>query len=173
MRDLRPLTFTWTGRAMVPKPTALPLAVNQFTPGEEYRLTVEAERNWAFHRAFMATVHEAWTNLPEALAPHFPTADRLRYWALIRCNFADEKTLTLETDTDAELFASFMLSDARDNQHVERIGRTVKIWTAWTMAGSAMSKQEFNDAAQAVMEFLSDLIGVNVQELTANAGAAA
>ncbi len=173
MKDLLPTVYRWNGVAMLPKAESLPLCIRQFTVDEEYRLTVEEERSVASHKHYFAAVHEAWQNLPEHLASHFPTAERLRHWCLVKCGYAAEQNIVLETMRDAERFAEYVAEYRGDDTFVKREGNVIKIWTAKSQSTRAMDKDEFQVSKSAVLELLSDMIGTSVTELKKNAGKAA
>ncbi len=173
MKDLQPAVFVWLDNAMVPLASSLPLCIRQFTDGEEYRLTVEEERSVASHKHYFAAIHEAWQNLPEHLAERFPNAERLRHWALVKCGYAAEQSIVLETTRDAERFAEYVAEYRGDDTFVQRSGNVIKIWTAKSQSTRAMDKDEFQASKTAVLDLLSDMIGTSVTELKKNAGKAA
>ncbi len=175
MKDLQPAVFRWDNISyvMVPLAASLPLCIRQFTDGEEYRLAAEEERSAASHKHYFAAIHEAWQNLPENLADRFPTAERLRHWCLVKCGYATEQIIVLETVRDAERFAEYVSEYRGDDTFVKRDGDIIKIWTAKSQSTRAMDKDEFQASKQAVLDLLSDMIGTTVTELKKNAGQAA
>jgi hypothetical protein len=174
MKDLQPAVFKWlSGPAvMMPSPASLPLCLRQFVGGEEYRLSAEEERSVASHRQFMAVVNEAFDQLPERYAGRFKSADHLRYWCLISCGFASEKTVLLDTEQDAQRVADYIAQE-HQNTHVQVRGNVVTIWTAKSQKYESMNKKEFEATHHAVFDLLSDMIGTSVTELKKNAGRAA
>lgn len=158
---------------MEPLPEYLPLCLRQYQHNEHYRLIAEEERSAASHRHYFAVIHEAWQNLPEHLAARFPTAERLRHWCLVKCHYATEQTIVLETYHDAERFAEYISEKRDDDTFCQRSGNVVKIWTAKSQSTRSMDKKEFQDSKAAVLALLSEMIGTSATELSANADQAA
>ncbi len=155
---------------MRPIPNTIDLCLRQFVDGEVYRLTVEEERSAASHKHYFAAIHEAWQNLPENLADRFPTAERLRHWCLVKCGYAAEQSIVLETVRDAERFAEYVAEYRGDDTFVKRSGNVIKIWTAKSQSTRAMDKDEFQESKNNVLQLLSELIGTSVADLKRNAG---
>jgi hypothetical protein len=126
----------------------------------------------AFRKMYFAAVREAWLNLPEHLAGSFLTPEQLRKWALVKCGYADEQSVVLESMLDALRYCNY-LTRAKPNSVVVCKGNALKIWTARSQKRKVMKPQEFKESANAVLDLLSDMIGTRVTELKRNAGRAA
>ena len=173
MKNLQPVIMTWNGQSMTPMPMSFPLCMRQFTIGEQYRLVAEEERSVQSHKHYFAAVYEAWQNLPEDLAARFPTAEILRHWCLVKCHYATEKTVVLETMRDAEYLYEYICEKRDNDTFVQRSDNVIKIWTAKSQSTRAMDREEFQRSKEAVLGLLSELIGTSVGELKKNAGKAA
>jgi len=153
-----PLIYVWNGSAMEPLRFFREQAAKQFKVGTAYRLVETERRSMESHRHFFACLNAAWANLPEDVADFFRTPDELRKWAL--------------THTEALRVAQF-LGDGPDYSRVAVDGRTVTQFKPLSQAWSQMDSREFQKSKQAVLDVLAEKIGVNVEELMANAGNAA
>jgi hypothetical protein len=167
-----PIEFFWNGEAMVPIDRFIPVAERQYTKGEVYRLAVEEERSAISHRHYFASVNEAWKNLPHDIAPLFPTAEKLRKWALIKTGYATEQAMVVDTEIDAARMAN-LLGRMNEDSVVVAKGRVMKMYTAKSQSTRSMDKKEFQTSKTAVLDLLSEMIGTSRETLEANAGKAA
>lgn len=164
-----------TVEAMVPIGRYRKLARKQFgDPAEREQHALEAvqSRDMKRHNAFFAAVHDSFLNLPEGVAPRFPSEEHLRKWALIECNFFDEKEFEADSPANARGLALFVRTQdeyARISVH----GRKVIVRRAKSQSLAAMGAAEFYDSKKAVLDLLSSMIGVKRGELQRNAGRAA
>lgn len=166
-----PFLYRWDGEAMVPLPRFHNAVNDQFTVGETYRLAEEAERSQRSHAHYFACIHDAWQNLPEAIAVQFATAEHLRKHALIMCGFRDERSLVCSTKAEAQRFAAFLRP--RDEYAIVSVHEaTVIEWTAKSQSRKAMGNRVFQDSKTKVLDFLDDLLGIERGSLAANARAA-
>jgi hypothetical protein len=165
--------FKWDGEAM--RPHLIEQAARQYTVGENYYLDAvdEAwdEKTESFRRAYFAMMREAFRNLPETVA-RFRDHRHLRKWALIKLGYANEQDLVCESVADALRFTAY-LGRVQPESVVSCKANVIKIWTAQSQRRSAMRPDEFKDSANAVLDLLSDIIGVNVRDLRRNADKAA
>lgn len=163
-----PLAYEWVGDAMVPLPRFRTLCDKQFVCHEVYKLDVVEDRSLASHNFYFACLSAAWKNLPEDIAPRYPTMDRLRRRALIRCGYADERTFIFDTEADAVRLAGII--QAYDEDAVLLVkGRTVHVFTAKSQSMKAMGKKDFEASKAAVLDVVSKLIGVSAATLSAQA----
>lgn len=161
-----PLEFQWDGEAMVPRHPRL--ADKAFVVGERYMLVEHNERSSATHRHYFAAVKDVWDNLDDDAHERFKTSDDLRKHALIRCGFADSRSITCASRAEALRVAAFIKS--RGEYTITTVeGSTVTEWTAKSQSSRAMGKEQFQQSKQAVLEWLSQLIGVSPETLERNA----
>lgn len=154
-----PLLFTWDGEAMWPRAAFRKEADRQFVVGETYRLGEIADRSDASHAHQFAFINEAWKNLPERLAADFPTANHLRKRALIETGFFHETILDVGTPEAAVKVATTLRAKDEFAWIVVR-GGVVVMREAKTQKRTAMDKAEFQASKDAILEWVSQLIGV-------------
>lgn len=165
-----PMIFDWDGEAMVPRHPKR--ADQHFVVGETYCLAPWEDRSQRSHNHFFACVAEAWKNLPESLAMLYPTPEHLRKRALIEAGYYDETAVDAGSKAAALRVASFTRNDddfvlvfVRDALVIKR--------TAKSQSQRAMGKKVFQESKDAVLEVISQMVGVTTTELQVNAGRAA
>jgi len=127
------------------------------TAAYAYRLIVAAERSAASHRHYMATVAEAWKNLPEELAHEFPTPDALRRWALIHEGYCDI-TKVVGNRRSMRRIEGYSVVEVDDEG-------TMTIRTARSQSYADMGKKEFEASKTAVLDYLATLVKTTPEEL--------
>jgi len=166
-----PVEFTWNAVQSVMVPRRPRAADRLYVDGETYRLGIIEERSANSHSHYFAALNEAYANLPDELAERFPTVEHLRKVALIRTGFADEHTLTCSSKAEALRVAAFMRPVDEFSIVVAREA-TVTRYSAKSQSMRAMGAAEFQRSKQAVLEYVSALIGTTRRELE-HAGASA
>ena len=167
-----PLYWSWDGESMKPLPRFAERARKQFTVGEKYRLVEEHERSQISHNHFFACLQEAWTQLPEEYAQRFPSVEALRKWSLVRAGFATERSIVADTPEQATEIGAFVRPS--DPYAVITVkGNVVTVYTAMSQSRKNMGHKEFTASKQAVLEIVSQMVGVDVDTLAANSGKAA
>ena len=156
------LLFSWDGEAMTPLPRFRKASDQEFVVGEQYRLEVQEERSARSHSHFFACVGEVWKNLPEEM--DFPSPDHLRKFALIKRGFFDERSIVCASTEEAARVAAFV-QPMDDYAVVIARDATVKVFTAKSQSMRSMGKREFQKSKDAVLEYLSSLIGVEPDAL--------
>jgi len=160
----RPLLFTWDGEAMWPRPAFVREAKEQFVVGATYRLAEFEDRSAESHAHQFAFINEAWKNLPERLAKDFPTAAHLRKRALIETGFFNETVLDVGTKEAAVAVATTLRAKDEFAWIVVR-GHVVVMREAKSQKRTAMDKVEFQASKDAVLGWVSELLGVEPGEL--------
>jgi len=164
------LLFDWDGEAMIPRSQSA--ADRQYVVGECYRLAVFEPRSRKSHDHYFACVHDAWANLPEQIAERHPTDEHLRKWALIKAGYRDERVIVCASAEEALKMVAF--AEAMDDYAIViRRHDVVTVFTAKSQSQKAMGKKAFQESKQAVLDILSEMVGVSAQELQQNAGRAA
>jgi hypothetical protein len=102
VNDHEPLWYRWNGAAMMP--TRPELAERQFVVDGHYLLEAHHERAYKRHRAYFASLHEAWASLN---TDDFATSEHLRKFALIKTGWRDERTLLCASHEEAARVAAF------------------------------------------------------------------
>lgn len=165
---MTPVIFTWDGESMAPQPRFQRLCDKQFVVGESYPLIVQEHRSRETHSHYFAALHDAWLNLREDVAEQFPTEEHLRKYALIRTGYADERSIVCGSKAEAQRVAAFI--KPIDGYAVVVVREaTIKVYTAQSQSMRAMGKAEFQKSKQAVLDYVSDLIGVKPAQLAAEA----
>ena len=137
-----------------------------------YRLAPYEERSTVSHSHYFACLNDAWANLPDEVAWQYPTAEKLRKTALIRTGYTDERSTVCASNAEALRIAAF-IRPMDDYAIVTVKEAVVTIYTAKSQSYRAMGKQEFQKSKDAVIEWISNLIGVATDDLERNAGRAA
>lgn len=162
----RPQGFTWNGEAMVPRSPRL--ADKAYVVGENYLLVTYEQRSISSHNHEFAWLKDAWLNLPENLADQFPTPEHLRKRALIDGGFYDETIIDVGTNADALKVASAFRSREEFSLVIVR-GPAVVIRTAKSQSRRSMNKHDFQASKTAILEIVSNMIGVKPEQLTGQA----
>jgi hypothetical protein len=157
-----PLAFNWDGEALVPRVPRL--ADKHLVVGETYMMVPHEDRSDATHKHEFAWLREAWMNLPEDIAVDYPTAEHLRKRALIEAGFCDEtivdagsKAAALRTAAFVRAIDDFAMVFVKDQFVIRR--------TAKSQSRRAMKKDEFQASKTAIMEIISNMIGVTPDAL--------
>lgn len=167
-----PIPCRWDGEAFQPLPGFRRSCDQHFVVGTVYRLIEQPDRSDASHRHYFACLNEAWANLPEDLASRFPTVDHLRKFALINARYADYYEVI--TDSPAEAARMAMLVPRLNDYAVVKVsGNIVGIWQAKSQTYRAMGSEVFQASKDAVLQIVAEMIGVDADTLSNNAGRAA
>lgn len=167
-----PVIFTWTGEAMEPLPRFAKLCDQQFVVGETYPLVIQENRSRASHDHYFAAIHDAWLNLPDHIAEHFPTEEHLRKYALIKAGHSDERSQVCSSKAEAQRTAAFI--KPMDSYAIVVVREsTVRVYTAQSQSMRAMGKEVFQRSKSEVLDIISSMIGVDAGALNRNAGQAA
>jgi hypothetical protein len=163
------MRFQWNGAAMIPtRPEA---ARGVYELGRRYWLDEVSERSWISHSHEFAWIASAWDNLPEPLQDKFQTPEALRKAALIATGWFRETIIEAGGREAARRVAAYVRQDD-EFAHVVVRGRTVIVRKARSqrMRGlDRMDRKEFEDSKQAILGWISELIGVSADDLKAAA----
>lgn len=160
-----PLIFGWSGEAMVPLPRYATLCNKAFTKGEKYRLEAIEERSAKSHSHYFACLNEAWQNLPDEAADRFPTSEHLRKFALIKAGYFDSRSIVASSKAEAGRIAAF-IRPCDEFAIVTVEEAAVTVYTAKSQSLKAMGKQVFQASKEAVLSYVSSLIGVQKEALS-------
>ena len=157
--------FTWNGEAMIPaKPKA---ADGEYVIGQKYWLEEVCERSWVSHRHEFAWVHTAWENLDDTLTEKFPSPGHLRKAALIATGWFREVIIDAGNAAAALRVAAYARGED-EFAHVTTRGQTVIVRKARSqrMHGrDRMDKAEFQQSKDDILGWISNLIGVEPEQL--------
>lgn len=160
----QPTAFRWTGLVM--EPTHLRLAASRFQVGETYLMAEHQHRSKLSHDHEFAFVAEAFNSLPDELAADHPSPEHLRKHGLIRKGFCHVRDHVCETKSEAQRLRTILAG--RDEYAIVMItgnGLVVRELTAKSQSRKAMDRAEFQASKTALMEFIADLLGVDVGSL--------
>lgn len=162
MNTIPPTVWSWDGEVMIPRHPRV--ADRHFVIGQDYVLVEHQDRSTATHNHEFAFVGEAWRNLPENLAEDYPTAEHLRKRALIQAGFFHEMVVDAGSNAAAiRVAAGFRKMD--DFAYVVVRGPLVAVRTAKSQSRRAMNKQEFAASKAAILDIISDMLGVEPGDL--------
>lgn len=168
-----PVRFLWEGDGFKPvSPYHQRLADQYYTIGETYELIEHKERSQRTHNHYFAALHDAWSNLPEALLAEYPTAEHLRKKALIRKGFASERNVVCSSKAEAQRIAAFM-RPIDEYAIIVASEAAVRVYTAESQSRKAMGAQRFQESKKAVLEFVDELLGTQSGTVSLQAGRAA
>ncbi len=160
----QPVICSWDGEAFRPVTQYHARQADKlFVVGENYALVEHHERSDRSHAHFFAQLHDMWMSLPEAVSPEFPTAEHLRKHALIRCGYADKRTIACASAAEARRVAAFV-KPLDEYAIVSVDAATVTVWTAQSQSHRAMGKKAFQESKDATLGWVANLIGVDQQQ---------
>lgn len=135
-----------------------------FAEGAVYWMSIEPERSEKTHKHEFAWLREAWKNLPESIAHLYPTTEHLRKRALIEAGFYTERLIDAGTAAAALRVAAFAREEDEFAWVVTR-GPMVVVRKAKSQSHRAMGGPDFQRSKQAILEIVSNLIGVEPEQL--------
>lgn len=168
-----PIMCRWDGEALVPASQYWATrADKQWVIGETYKIAEHHDRSAQTHRHYFASINDAWKNLPDELLTEFPTAEVLRKKMLIRCGYADERSIVCASKAEAQRVAAFIRP--MDEYAVVTVREAVvRVFTAQSQSTRAMGAKAFQDSKTKVLDALDDLLGVERGATERNAREAA
>jgi len=165
---MSPVAFKWVADAMVP---LRPEAAKAYEPGRVYWLEEVSERSWVSHSHQFAWLAEAWLQLPEDLAPLYPSPEHLRKRALIQAGFYDETAIPITDIKTAKTLIRYLHANdefasvfLRDSTVFVRRAKSQRVH-----GPGAMSKAEFERSKNAILNVVAEMIGVSPEDLKAAA----
>ena len=156
-----PLWYRFNGIAMMP--LQLELAQQQFRPDGRYLLEAHHERSYAQHKAYFASLTEAWRSLS---TDKFPSPEHLRKHALIACGWRDERAFACRSRAEATRLATFC-KPFDDYAVMIADGTVLRVWTAQSQSYKAMGRDKFTRSIDDVLSYVANLIGVSKELLQA------
>ena len=168
-----PIVCAWDGEHLTPVgQTWARRADAQWVVGERYYVEIRQERSQASHRAYFASINEAFQNLPEDVAERFPSPDALRKYALIKAGYCNSDSIVAGSKAEAQRLAAFVRP--REQFAVVTVkDAVVTVYTAHSQSVRAMGKADFEKSKAAVLDIVAQMIGTTAPALERNAGAAA
>lgn len=131
-----------------------------YVVGETYRLVEHHERSDASHSHYFAAVKNGFDSLPDRLREEYPTADHLRKKLLIRCGYADERSIVCASKAEAQRVAAFV--KPMDEYAIVVVREAVvRVFTAQSQSYRAMGRQTFQESKTKVLDAIDDLLGTD------------
>lgn len=161
---LPPLPWRWSGEALVPpSPHWARRADQLLVVGQTYTMEERMERSSKSHAFFFATLKDLWESLPEAASREMPTPEAARKRALIQTGYHHRHDVACATKAEALRVAALVpMLDAYAVVVVN--GTLVSILRAKSQDYRHMDRATFAASKQAVLDYLSDLVGVPAGE---------
>lgn len=161
---LPPLPWSWTGEALVPpSPHWARRADSLLVVGQTYTMEERQERSSKAHAFYFASVKELWESLPEHLSREMPTPEHARKRALIQTGFHHRHDVACATKAEAMRVAALVaMLDAYAVVVIN--GTLVSILRATSQDYRSMDRKTFAASKTAVIDYLSDLVGVPAGE---------
>lgn len=172
MTSASPQLFRWDAERSVMVPLRPLRADRVFTDQEVYRLGVIEERSANSHAHFFAAIHEAWSNLPDAMLTRYPTSEHFRKTGLIETGWCDTHTLVCSSKAEAQRVAAFMRPTDEFSVVIAK-ECTVTRYVAKSQSVRAMGRDDFQRSKQSVLDWAAAQIGTSTTALSSNTGAAA
>lgn len=169
MSEAPPILVRYVDGNFVPANAPMAKRCEQhFQQGELYRIDFREDRSSNSHKHYFASINSAFKNLPENYAHLCPTPDDLRRRALIVNGYADHIDLVGIAD-EAAIEIARQIRRHGGYAIVTSNGNVHRIYIAKSQSMRAMDKHEFQASKQAVLNTISDWIGVDPATLAANA----
>lgn len=155
-----PLPCRWDGESFSPISQRFARQADKdFVAGDIYYMVPEEPRSAKSHRHEFAWLREAWRNLPEDLAPLYPTEEHLRKRALIAAGFYTEQAIDAGTRAAALRVAAAI--PALDEFAAVKIeGATVLVQRARSQSLRAMGAKDFAESKTAIIAIIADMLCV-------------
>lgn len=167
-----PIFCQYDGDSFVPLARSQRVCDKEYCIGEVYQLAPVEDRSTSTHNHEFAWLKDAWLNLPEQYAELYPSPEHLRKRALIQAGYYDEEIVDAGTNAAALRVASAFRHREEFSLVIVR-GPLVVIRSAKSQSRRAMKKKEFQDSKSAIMDVISEMIGVERKTLEQEAGRAA
>lgn len=131
----------------------------EFVAGQTYRLVEHQERSSATHNHYFASIADAWASIPDELLAEYPSAEHLRKKMLIKCGYADERSIVCASKAEAQRVAAFVRPMDGFAVVIVR-DAVVRVYTAQSQSYRAMGKAVFAASKEAVLNAIANLLGV-------------
>lgn len=160
-----PLIYEGDGIFHVPNNAWAQRCDKEFVVHERYAFTEVADRNMGHHRAYFASVNEAWKSLHDSWGDYFRHPDHLRKFCLIHEGYCTTNTFTFSSDEEAARFAVYFRkpSEGSEFRIVIVKGSTVTVYVALSQQvkrnGKGMDAQTFKESAVKVSRRIDAMLG--------------
>lgn len=150
--QFQPSSGFWSGRAD-----------REYVVGEVYKMAPAHDRSQATHNHFFALIAEAWGTLPDHMLDEYPSPEHLRKKMLVRCGYADERSIVCASKAEAQRVAAFI--KPMDEYAVVTVREAVvRVYTPQSQSKKAMGAEAFQESKSKVLDAISDLLGADITE---------
>ncbi len=141
-----------------------------FEENEVVFAELQHQRNASSHKHQFAYINDAHGSLPERFhnLPFAASPTTLRKHALIKTGYCTISTLNAGSHANAGRVAEWVQSRARaagEYIEVDIMGPSCVIKEAMSQKMSKMGKKDFEESKEAVLRYISELIGCDPEEL--------
>lgn len=156
-----PIPFMYEGDGrFAALPRARDLCAEHYGQGEVVMLAPVEERSEVSHRHEFAWLKDVWATLPETIAADFPSAEHLRKRALIATGWCMTQDYACGSKTEARRWAVNLRRETDEYTVVDVSESIVRVHRAKSQARGKMNRTDFQASKTAIIEWISDLIGV-------------
>lgn len=155
-----PIPCRWEGDCFRPLPGFARTADRHYVVGEVSPLAPVLERSEVSHRQEFAWLREAWQSLPEHLSDEYPTAEHLRKRMLIKTGWCTTTDYICATRAETLRWADYLRRELDEYAVVIVRDGIVRVHRARSQSRTAMNKEDFQASKTAILEAVSDLLGV-------------
>jgi hypothetical protein len=141
-----------------------PTIDKMYQAGDRVVIEIYDARNVKWEKKFFAVVGTAWANLPPDIQAEFPSANELRYHALIQLGYRHETRGVMASNKEALRYISQPRS--RDDYVLFSVnGAVVVEWRPMSMRRDSMRADVFQRASEEVIAHIAKMLGVTEKEL--------
>lgn len=166
-----PIPCAFTGEVFRPLGRFSEIAARHYGAGEIVNLAPVEDRSEVSHRHEFAWLREAWANLPEGLGEVYPSSEALRKRALIATGWCTTQDYVCGSRAEAARWAANLRRELDEYALVIVSEAVVRVFRARSQSRGKMNKEDFQASKAAVLEWVSQLIGVTPEQLTRGQGA--
>lgn len=159
--SLPPIPFVYAAGALRPVGRhAAAVLAEHLGEGQIVRMIEQEERSEVSHRHEFAWLREAWANLSDDLRVEYPSPEALRKRALIRTGWCTVQDYACGSKAEAMRWATFLRREVDEYTVIEVSESVVRVFRARSQARGKMNREEFTASKNAVLEWVSGLLGV-------------
>lgn len=166
----------WNGGAIAPFNRAGVEATKHLQPGERFRVSLVKPRNYERHKAYFATIAEAFEHWPETHEFQPTDETHLRHWLQIKTGLPGLRNVEVHTIdlTSADTIARdamIITASAAGKKHpfLRASGNKVAIYWSSSIAYDQLDETGFRPLMSAVFDVIEQEIGVPIATLKSEA----
>lgn len=161
-----PIPFMYEGHGTFKAlPRAVATCAEHYGQGEVVMLAPVEEHSEVSRRHEFAWLREAWVNLPEGLAEAYPSAEHLRKRAMIATGWCTTQDYVCGSKAEAARWAANLRRELDAYTLILVSGAVVRVHRAKSQGKGKMKPADFQASKQAILEWVSDLLGTTPEAL--------